>query len=165
MKKLAWNYGVLLIIAGAVIALDQWTKSLLRSRLGMGETWPADSWILGLFKLAHTQNSGAAFSMGSGLGPVFTILAIGVAIAILVYYPRLPSGQPVLRVLVGLMLGGALGNLIDRLTIGQVTDFIMIRFFAIVNVADICLTTSCVGLILWFMIEEEREKKRSAESK
>jgi signal peptidase II len=154
----------LLAIAGGVVVLDQWTKNMLRSRLVFGQNWPEQGWIAGLFKLARTENSGAAFSMGQGLGPLFMLLAIAASLALLYYYPRLPDDEPILRVLAGLMLGGTLGNLIDRLTVGQVTDFIVIRYFAIVNIADISLTLGTAGLILWFLIKDAQEKKRAAGS-
>ncbi len=158
MKSLIGRYVRLLAIAGAVIALDQWTKSLLRSSLAMGQSWPADGWLLLIFRFVHTQNSGAAFSLGRGLGPVYTLLAIVITIGILVYLPRLPKGQPLLFIGTGLLLGGALGNLIDRLTIGEVTDFLAIRFFAIINVADFCITVGAAMVILWYFLEERKDK-------
>ena len=61
----------------------------------------------------------------------------------------------------GLLLGGAVGNLIDRILQGQVTDFISIRYFAVVNVADISITTGAAVLILWFLIQEYQAKKQA----
>ncbi len=164
MKNLLWRYVGLVAIAGSVIALDQWTKGLLRSTLPMGESWPAQGWLLELFKFVHTQNSGAAFSMGRGLGPVFLLLSTAVSIGILIYYPRRPKGQPLLSVGVGLLLGGAIGNLIDRLTLGQVTDFLAIRYFAVVNVADICITFGAASVILWYLLEERKQKDEKSTS-
>jgi signal peptidase II len=158
LKNLLGRYVGVLAIAGAVVALDQWTKSLLRSHLALGEVWPTQDWLLLLFRFVHTQNTGAAFSMGRGLGPVYMLLAVCVAIGILVYLPRLPKGQPLLYVGAGLLLGGAIGNLIDRLRYGQVTDFLAIRFFAVVNVADICVTFGAAAIILWYFLEERKEK-------
>ena len=158
MRNLIGRYLGLLALAGAVVALDQWTKSLLRSHLALGQSWPEQGWLLLIFKFVRTQNTGAAFSMGRGLGPVYVVLAIVVAIGILVYFPRLPKGQPLLFVGTGLLLGGAVGNLVDRLTYGQVTDFLAIRFFAIVNVADICVTFGAAAVILWFILEDRKVK-------
>ncbi len=160
MKKLALGYLALFSIAGVVIAVDQITKSQLRDRLAMGETWPVEGWLLGLFKFVHTVNTGAAFSMGQGFGLLFMGLAIAVSVGIIAYYPRLPQGEPLLRVAVGLLLGGIVGNLIDRLTVGQVTDFLAIRFFAVINVADACITVGTGLLILWSILKEMEEKKR-----
>ena len=114
-------------------------------------------------QFVHTQNTGAAFSLGRGLGPLFALLAAGVCAAILLYLPRLPSRDLALRLALGLLLGGALGNLIDRILYGQVTDFISIRFFAIVNLADVSITCGAVVLFLWLWIKERRERKAALE--
>ncbi len=143
-----------------MIALDQWTKSLLRSHLVMGASWPEQGWLLLVFRLVRAQNTGAAFSMGRGLGPLFILLAIAVSIAILIYFPRLPRGEPLLFVGVGLLLGGAIGNLIDRLTVGQVTDFLAIRYFAVVNLADICITFGAGLVILWYFLQERKARRQ-----
>jgi signal peptidase II len=158
LKNLLWRYLGLFAVSGVVIALDQWTKSLLRSRLATGESWPEQGWLLLTFKLVRTENSGAAFSMGSGLGTLFLLFSAAASIAILIYFPRLPKGEPLLTIGVGLLLGGAVGNLIDRLTIGQVTDFLAIRYFAVVNVADICITSGAAAMILWVLLKERKEK-------
>lgn len=160
MKNLTQRYLRLFVISGTVIVLDQWTKSLLRSRLAMGESWPQQGWLL-LFKLVRTENSGAAFSMGRGLGTLFLFFAIAASLFILIYYPRLPKGQPLLSWGIGLMLGGIIGNLIDRIMIGQVTDFLAIRFFAIVNVADICITFGVAAVILWSILQDHAQKAQA----
>lgn len=153
------RYLGLLAVSGVVVLLDQWTKNLLRSQLALGESWPEGGWLL-LFKLVRTENSGAAFSMGRGLGLFFLLFSAAASVAILIYFPRLPEGEPLLFLGIGLLLGGTVGNLIDRLTIGQVTDFLAIRYFAVVNVADICITFGAAALILWFMQQERREKMK-----
>lgn len=162
-KQVIRQYLQLFAVAIPVILVDQVTKALLRSRLAMGESWPADGWLVFLFKFVRTTNTGAAFSMGSGLGPLFMLLAIAAVLVILYYYPRLPTGEPLLHFATGLLLGGAAGNLIDRLTVGQVTDFIAIRFFAVVNVADICLTFGTALVILWMILKERQSKRQAAE--
>jgi signal peptidase II len=90
--------------------------------------------------------------MLQGFGDVFTVLAILVAIAIIYYFPQVPPKDWVLRLAMGMQLGGALGNLIDRLTVGSVTDFISIGTFPVFNVADASISTGVAILILgmWF---------------
>jgi signal peptidase II len=164
MKSLLWRYVGLLAIAGVVITTDQWTKSMLRGFLAVGQTWPAEGWLLLIFKLVRAQNTGAAFSLGRGLGLVFTLLAVAVALGILIYLPRLPKGQPLLFTGVSLLLGGTLGNLIDRLTFGQVTDFLAIRYFAIVNVADISITFGAGMLMLGYYLAEREQAQNPIQS-
>lgn len=164
MRKLAYEYLYLLIPAGVVIALDQWTKSLLRSRMAMGDRWPEDGWWLGLFQIVRTENSGAAFSMGSGFGWLFMLFAIAASLFMLIYYPRLPQHEPLLRGAVALLLGGTVGNLTDRITIGQVTDFFAIRFFAVINVADAAITLGVAGVILWTLLKEHQERKQAGQT-
>jgi signal peptidase II len=170
MRKANWEYFGLMCAAGTIVILDQWTKTLLRSRLMMGETWVPWDWLRSIILIVRTQNTGAAFSLGRGLGPLFTLLAIGAVLAILFYYPRLtamglaPHTLWMLRMAMGLLLGGAVGNLIDRLLYGQVTDFISIRYFAVVNIADISISAGAAVLILWLWIEERQAKKQAAQS-
>jgi signal peptidase II len=149
MKKLLLNYLGLVGGAGAIIALDQWTKALLRSHLAMGDSWSPWSWLSPFIQIVHIQNTGAAFSFGSGFGLFFTCVATVAAVAILYYYPSLSGHGPAMRAALVFFLGGTLGNLVDRLRWGQVTDFISIRYFAVVNVADISITVGCVLLLLY----------------
>jgi signal peptidase II len=174
MKKYFWDYVKLLSVAGAVIALDQWTKALLRARLELGETWVPSNWIGAFIQIVRTQNTGAAFSLGRGLGPLFAALAIAAAAAFLYFYPRILNSDLIphapnpartrwiMPLALGLLLGGALGNLLDRLLQGQVTDFIWLRYFAIINVADIGITCGAAILILWVLILEHQAKKPAA---
>lgn len=164
MKNAFKNYLFLFGVAGLVIALDQWTKVLLRSRLAVGETWSPWSWLAPYIQIVNTQNTGAAFSLGRGLGPVFGVLACVAVVALIYFYGRLFQSGLLLRIALALLLGGISGNLIDRLTQGTVTDFIAIRFFAIINVADISITIGTAMLILSFWLEERRLKKQGASS-
>jgi signal peptidase II len=160
VKKVHWNVIGMLGLAGIIIILDQWSKALLRSRLMMGESWSPGGWLGSIFQIVHTQNSGAAFSMGSGLSPVFTIFAIAASIGIIVYAFRLSPDDWVLSLSMGLLLGGIVGNLIDRLTIGQVTDFLSVSFFAIMNIADICITLGGAGIVIGLLYKDQQDKKQ-----
>lgn len=126
-----------------MIALDQLTKALIRSSIALGGT--RHLW-LGV-KLVHTTNSGVAFSLLSGSAVTVTVLALAV-LAVLVSYFARNSSQPLLWVPTGLIAGGALGNLIDRLRIGAVTDFIKFPDWPAFNVADSAITIGVVILVL-----------------
>jgi signal peptidase II len=153
-----WDYLILCLVAGGVIALDQWTKSLVRARLQFGEIWTPYQWLEPYARIVHWKNTGAAFGMLPGFSDLFTILAIVVAVAILYYLPQIPQQDWLLRLALGLQLGGAVGNLIDRLTIGSVTDFISIGSFPVFNIADASISTGVVVLLLGIWWKERQQK-------
>lgn len=157
------SYGILVLITGLVIFLDQWTKSFIEGHLAFGETWMPLEWLAPYARFVHWKNSGAAFGMFQSGGPVFTVLALIVGGIIVYYYPRVPKSDWPLRIALGLQLGGALGNLIDRLMQGYVTDFISIGTFPVFNVADSSITIGVI-LLLAGVIYSERQEKRAAAS-
>lgn len=163
MKKNIWDYVFLISIASIIVILDQWTKNLVRTQIPFGESWSPWQWLEPYARIVHWQNTGAAFGIFQGFGMVFTILAFIVTIAILYYYPQVPHNEWVMRFAMAMMLGGAVGNLVDRLTIGTVTDFISVGTFAVFNVADACISVGTAILILavWF---NERKQKKLAET-
>ena len=160
------DYAILLSGAGLIIALDQWTKALVRANLAIGEQWAPWDWLLPYARIVHWTNRGAAFGMLQSAGMLFTILAFVVAGLILYYYPRVPYHEWTLRLALLLQLGGALGNLIDRLLHGQVTDFISIGSFAVFNVADASISIGAAVLLLgvWMQKEEAESPPEEAET-
>lgn len=162
MKKYVLDYTVLIGVAALIVALDQWTKYLVRTLIPFGQSWSPWPWLTPFARLVHWQNTGAAFGMFQGFGLVFTILAFIVALAILYYYPRVPHTEWALRVAMVMMLGGAVGNLIDRLTIGTVTDFISLGTFAVFNVADASISVGTAILVVAVWLSERKEKKQAA---
>lgn len=92
-------------------------------------------------------------------GMVFTVLAFIVSIGILYYYPQVPRKEWLMRLAMAMMLGGAVGNLIDRLTQGTVTDFVSVGTFAVFNVADACISVGTLILILALWNSERKQKK------
>jgi len=159
LKKYFWDYAYLLGIAGAVITLDQWTKQLVRSNLEYGEIWSLPG-LEAYARLVHWRNTGAAFGMFQDFGGIFSILAILVSIAILYYFPQVPRHDWPLRLAMGLQLGGAVGNLIDRLTEGHVTDFISVGNFAVFNVADASISLGVAILVIGMWIRERQQKNQ-----
>jgi signal peptidase II len=168
------NYAALFLVAGIIIALDQWTKSLVRT-LPVGGTWlPAGlEWLSPYARIVNWYNTGAAFGSFQGYGLIFTALAFIVAGLIIYYYPQVDDQDWWLKLAMGMQLGGALGNVVDRLTrgdlktftTGPVTDFISVGSFAVFNVADASISVGVVVLLLgaWFKERSER-KKASIES-
>ena len=159
MKKYFWDYIILLAPASIIVLLDQWTKQLVRTQVPFGQSWSPWPWLEPYARIVHWQNTGAAFGMLQNFGLVFTILAFIVAIAILYYYPRVPRSEWAMRLAMTLQMSGAVGNLIDRLTQGTVTDFISVGNFAVFNVADASISVGTAILVLAVWISERKQKK------
>jgi signal peptidase II len=159
LRKYIWDYFYLITIAAIIVVLDQWTKHLVQSLIPFGDSWSPWPWLAPYARIVHWSNTGAAFGMFQNMNLVFTILAFIVAIAILYYFPRLPRGEWAMRLAMVMQLGGAVGNLIDRLRQGTVTDFISVGTFAVFNVADASISVGTVILILAVWISERKQKK------
>ncbi len=150
------DYTILFLIAASVILLDQVTKYLVRSNLAPAEMWAPWHWLLPYARVVNWQNTGAAFGILQQFGDVFKILPLLVSGAIIYFNSQVPSSEWPMRVALGLMLGGALGNVIDRFARGYVTDFISVGTFAVFNVADASVTVGVTILILYIWIQERR---------
>lgn len=122
-----------LALAAAVTALDQGTKALVRARLELYEVWPA-GWEL--IRFTHIQNTGAAFGILQGAGAFLLVAAFIVIAGITAFLLTLPSHGRLYHVALALILGGAVGNLIDRVRLGAVTDFIDPTHYPAFNLAD-----------------------------
>ena len=152
-------------VAGIVIALDQWTKWLVRTNIEFGTQWLPEwlSWLSPYARFVNWHNSGAAFGMFQNGNLVFTILAFIVIGAIIYYYPQVEMEDWTLKLAMGLQLGGAAGNLIDRLMVGKVTDFISIGVFPVFNAADSSITVGVFVLLLGVWLKERKDKVKAAE--
>jgi len=160
LKKYLQDYLFLFLIAGTIVALDQWTKYLVRTYLQFCEVWAPQPWMIDYARIVHWRNSGAAFGMLQQFGGVFMVLAILVSLAILYFFPQVDRRDWPLRLAMCMQLGGALGNLIDRLTQGgEVTDFISVGNFAVFNVADASISVGVAVLILGLWIKDYQQKK------
>ncbi len=132
---------LLLVPLLGVIALDQATKYVVKSNLDLYEAWPAE----GFFRIAYRTNSGSAFGLFPGQTVTLIFLSL-FAIGFLFYFYRTRAlSYPLLRLAIGLQLGGAVGNLIDRLRHGAVVDFIDVGPWPTFNVAD---SSIVVGIFL-----------------
>lgn len=166
MKTLFQRYWQILLIAIVIVALDQWTKSLVRASLPLGGTWLPESlaWLSPYARIVHWYNTGAAFGIFQQGGMVFTVLAFLVIGLILYYYPHVEQADWSLRLAMSMQLGGAAGNLIDRLTIGHVTDFISVGTFPVFNLADASITVGAAVLFLGVWLTERAEKRHKQET-
>jgi signal peptidase II len=145
------------LLAAGVLVLDQLTKSIVRNGLAIGESWPSDDWLV---KITHVTNSGAAFGMLQGQGVFLTVTAFIAIAAIAFYYAFPPLENGFLRLALALQLGGAVGNLLDRLRFGEVTDFFHFPHYPAFNTAD---SSIVIGLFVIgaFFVLNERPKSRT----
>ena len=152
----ARDYLILAGGAGFVVALDQWLKYLIRTNLNFGQQWSPFPLVVPFVRLVHWNNTGAAFGIFPSGGLVFTLIAAAVSIAILVYYPRVPRHQVALRLALALQLGGAIGNLIDRLIYGTVIDFISVGSLPVFNLADASISLGVAVLVVTMFFDDRR---------
>jgi len=155
------KYLILILTAGVVVTADQWTKSWVRTNISLGGSWSPWEWMTPYARLVHWYNTGVAFGMFQGVNLLFTVLAFVVVVVILLFFPRVPASDWYLRFALGLQLGGAIGNLIDRVLIGHVTDFISVGTFPVFNIADGSISTGVAILLLGIWIQERQLKKLS----
>jgi len=163
LNRLVKGYLSLLGVSGLIIGVDQWTKWLVRENIEFGSQWLPDwlSWLSPYARLVNWHNSGAAFGMFQNGNLVFTILAFIVIGAILYYFPQVDADDWSLRLAMSLQLGGAAGNLIDRLMFGKVTDFISVGTFPVLNLADASISVGVMVLLLGVWVKERQDKKKA----
>ena len=150
---------LVLLLGLAIVLLDQFTKHWIRSTFVYGESRPV---IDGFFNLTYVRNDGAAWNILSGHGIILILISVVVLVLLLIYRRSFLQEQLSHKALLGLMVGGIVGNLIDRIRFGWVTDFLDFQFgtyhYPSFNVADsaICIA---VGLYIITNLLSQNEKK------
>ncbi|MCW2976722.1 MAG: lipoprotein signal peptidase [Actinomycetia bacterium] len=140
----------------AALAADQLTKKIVTGHLALDQ---ADH-IVGPFWIHHVQNSGIAFGLfASATAAVIALTGIAVG-WMLLFFSRSGSRHPVLPVALGLVIGGSLSNLLDRVRLGYVTDFLDLRYWPAFNLADSFIVIG-VGVLLTALLFAEREPRRA----
>jgi signal peptidase II len=150
-----FSFLMLLGVAVVVVALDQLTKVWVSTSLAEGTWWTPLPALWRVLRVTHITNSGAAFGIFPDRGNFFVLIAVVVALAIVLYYRYLPSQGWLVRLSLGLQLGGAMGNLLDRIRYGHVVDFIDIGFWPIFNVADVAIVTG-VGILAYCLWRDDQ---------
>jgi signal peptidase II len=147
----------LALVAAAAVVADQVTKHVVSSQLAVGESVT----VAGPFSIHHVRNSGIAFGLFAGAtGMVIALTAIAVG-WMLVFFARSGARHPVLPVALGLLIGGSVSNLADRMRLGHVTDFLDFRYWPAFNLADACIVAGVI-LLLGTMLSGERSPRRRA---
>jgi signal peptidase II len=148
------RWGILLLLAAAVVVLDLVTKRIVQTSLNLGESRP----LLAFLELRYHVNDGAAFGLLSGR-QTFILIGVGLALVSVLAYVFIDR-RPIAAIAGGLLLGGALGNLVERVAYGRVTDFLWVPFWPTFNVADIFIVAG-VGLMALTLILDAIAGERS----
>lgn len=148
------------LIIAAVIVIDQIIKLAVVNQMALYESIPV---LQDIFHITYIQNTGAAFSMMSGMRSFLILLPlVMVAAAVIYMFINRKTGHPVMLTAVALVAGGGIGNLIDRIWLGYVVDYLDFRVFPIFNAADICVCVGCGLLILYILfIDGKQDGKRN----
>jgi signal peptidase II len=153
-REMRRRFGGPVALGVSVVILDQLTKRLIRTRVGVHESIPI---LDGFVSIVHARNPGAAFSLFADMpgwfrGPFFIGITVTAIVVLFYVISRLPAEDRLMRVALGGVLGGAVGNLIDRLIYGEVTDFIDVHWrsyhWPAFNVADSSITIAVSAVIL-----------------
>lgn len=158
-----WPGWLVLSTAAFVVALDQLTKRWIERTIPVGESVVPFPALKEVFTLTHFTNTGAAFGLFRGQAVLFIAIALVVALSIVVYIRYLPHDQWLVQVAIGLQLGGAIGNMIDRVRLGHVTDFIYFRRLPLINMAwpafNVADSAIVIGVILlgWVLLRQKEE--------
>jgi signal peptidase II len=130
----AWQWGGLAIVAAAAVLADQVTKHVVTSTVALDDSVR----VVGPLSIHHVQNTGIAFGLFAGATSIVTVVTAAAIVWMLVFFARSAARHPVLPAAFGLVIGGSLSNLSDRIRLGHVTDFIDLNWwtFRIFNLAD-----------------------------
>jgi signal peptidase II len=145
----------LALVTVAAVVADQVTKHIVSSQLVLDE----ELVVIGPFSIHHVQNSGIAFGLFPNATAAVIVLTTVAVAWMLVFFARAGARHPVLPVALGLLLGGSISNLADRVRLGHVTDFLDVRYWPAFNLADICIVVGVV-LLVGTMLAGERSPRR-----
>ncbi|MEK6869253.1 MAG: signal peptidase II [Nanoarchaeota archaeon] len=140
------KYNVVFSTALIIILLDQTTKFLVKNALQLNQTLPI---ISNVFHLTYINNTGAGFGILKAQALILIFISVAVIGIILYNFDRIKNNETLLQILAGFVLGGTIGNLIDRLAYGHVIDFLDFQIWPIFNFADSFVTIGVIGLIIY----------------
>lgn len=145
----------LLLTAAAVLLLDQVSKALVRANIRPSQSVPVVGEML---RFTRVGNTGAAFGLLQGYQPVFAAISLIVMVGIGIYVWRTRPTSRIVVLSLGLLLGGAAGNFVDRVRGGEVTDFIEVPFIPVFNVADSAVVVGVALLVVVALLEEGKTR-------
>lgn len=154
----------LLIPAALVLGIDRISKSLVMRNVEPGEIVTPILALSDYFAITFSRNTGAAFSILPQLGDMFLIVALAMTVGILLFYRRIPAGHWPERIALGLLLGGTMGNALDRLTHGFVIDWVLLRLPGVItNVSNLADHAIVIGVAVLFLLQIRPGSRRRAD--
>jgi signal peptidase II len=150
----------LVAVALAALAADQLTKSIVTSELGLNE----EAQVIGPFSIHHVQNSGIAFGFFASATSLVILLTAVAVIWMIYFFARSGSRHTVLPVALGLVIGGSISNLVDRVRLGHVTDFLDFKYWPAFNLADSFIVVGVAILLLALVAADRRGPRRLSEA-
>jgi signal peptidase II len=157
------GWEIVACVAAIVLVVDQLSKALVLTFLAPGAPHAEVVIVPGLLRLYYVENTGAAFGLFQGKNPLLAFLAFGVVVALVVWFRELVRFW-LGALALGLQLGGAVGNLIDRFRHGFVVDFIDFSFWPTFNVADSAITIGVLMLLYVLLRQGQLESPRAREA-
>jgi len=157
------GWALFLGIGALVFLVDQVSKYVILRNLSVGEMWNPVPFFKRFVTLTPVTNTGAAFGLFQEHGTLFAVVAILVVAAIVIFYRYLPPSEVWLRISLGLQLGGALGNLLDRVRLGSVVDFIDFKIWPVFNLADTAIVSG-VAILAFFLLFSQPEDEQKSEA-
>jgi signal peptidase II len=150
----AWQWAGLATVALAAVLADQITKHVVTRTLGLDEAVH----VAGPLSIHHVQNSGIAFGLFSSATAVVTVVTAGAVVWMLIFFARSGSRHPVLPAALGLLIGGSVSNLVDRIRLHHVTDFIDLKWWPAFNLADSFIVVG-VAILLAALVAADRQPR------
>jgi len=144
------------LIAFLVTVGDQIIKIFVHQHMYLGQSIPI---INDIIKITYVQNTGAAFSLFVGFSPYLAVVGIVVVAAVIYFHYQIPKGSYVLQLSLAFVLGGSLGNLVDRILYSFVIDYLDITIWPVFNLADLMINIGVIMLIYKLFEKEENEKE------
>ena len=155
MHNSARKWLLILPVAGLVLAIDQWSKAWVVRNIPLNHVWVPFPAISRFFWFKHVSNTGAAFGIFPNSRPFLLTVSVVVIVAIIAYSRYFSAARWLASLSLGLQLGGALGNFLDRLRFGSVVDFLDVPYWPTFNVADSSLVLGTLLLALLVLTEKE----------
>ncbi len=156
-----WREVVVFAVAAVALLADQLTKAAVMRHLAPLNPWNPIPALSPYFSLTYVTNTGAAFGLFPQLRSVYPFITLAIVLGLLFFYRRFGVEHWLLHVCLGLQLGGALGNLVDRLTLGHVVDFLDFKFWPVFNVADSCIVVG-VCILAFLLLRATPSKEAEA---
>lgn len=144
------------IFALVILLIDQFLKYLVHQSIALGQSIPL---IDGMLKLTYVQNTGAAFSLFVGFSPYLVVVGIIVVLAVIYFHYKIPARNYYLQTSLAFILGGSLGNLVDRVVRSYVIDYVDVTIWPVFNFADVMINVGVICLVIQIFVRRKEAAK------